>query len=173
MFRLFIILACATCGQATETFTDRDLTKVEIDRLWLQAAGNAFGPNVSATQIFAEVRQAKLGEVADKARAANFRNYGIAKWDSRFDCVAYGLAFSLELRGRLARELWHANRSVERPAAFLVGYVKDRPEGTPAAGSHCVVFVLTDAGPVFFDPQGDGLVTLSASEKKTLFFFIP
>lgn len=165
-----LALALVVAASAAETFTDRVLTKVEIDHAWLAATGLAFGPAVSVTTRHAEIRQAALVGAAEKTRATINRSYGLTKWNDRFDCVAYALAFSLELRGRLAREFFQSSSGVTRPAAFLVAYHPD----PKTSATHCVVFVLTDGGAVFVDPQKpDPVVTLTSAQKATLFFFIP
>jgi hypothetical protein len=72
---------------------------------------------------------------------------------------------------QLAREEWHAPVPQAKrdsviavlPAAFLVAYIKE------SGNAHAVALVLTDAGPVWLDPQS-GPVALTPTELITVFY---
>ena len=166
---LFVTLVVAVSAADTKTFTKRVLELTEINRAYLKASGNAFGPRISALERYAEVRFDALPNVADKARADLAKRFGVVKGNPRFNCTGYAVAMALELRGRLHLEFWHVDSPARLPASFVVCYVPDvQPKGRHNVG-HAVLFVITDKGAVFYDPVA-GVRTLSAKEKATLYF---
>ena len=148
-------MAVSSLLQASETFNG------EIDAHGLVRAFKAVSPaSVAYPPVgpyqFAVVRRSQVVDVIATTRNTMGKTYGTSVniqtastgWNQRFDCEAIAMAFALELRARLMRELWHSYSHATRPACFIVGY---RPVPTVAKG-HAVVFVATDEGGLFVDP---------------------
>lgn len=120
-------------------------------------------------------------EALDDLRKFTWRNlskaYGIrtseleqrVTWDTRFDCVALALAANLELRARLMSEYWMASTEARRPACVIVFY---RPDHRPDGLNHAILFIVTDQGPVWWDPVS-GLRMLTAEEVKSVYPVTP
>jgi hypothetical protein len=87
------------------------------------------------------------------------KEYG-ARWDVRFNCYAITRNFVNEAGKQLARG---DSVIAVLPAAFLVAYIKE------SGNAHAVALVLTDAGPVWLDPQS-GPVALTPTELITVFY---
>lgn len=117
------------------------------------------------THYWATVRRSDLPFIQADYRRHVFKNFG-PNWDPRFDCEAAAMAFALELRARLANELYRTGSPVRRPACFMACYVRN---GTKDA--HAILFILTDEGPVFYDPAVGGVVVLMPGELASLYYY--
>lgn len=117
------------------------------------------------TAYWAPVKQSDLAMIWADYRRHVFKIFG-PNWDPRFDCEADAMAFAIELRARLANELYRTGSPARRPACFMACYIRN---GTRDA--HAVLFILTDTGPTFYDPAKGGMVVLMPGELASIYYY--
>lgn len=170
LFFAFVLAASAYAVPSSSTFNG-ETDRAGMFAAWRQAAPEALPFPVLATYRYAVVRRSALVDVTAQVRRTLSKVYGVGVsivtgstgWNPRFDCEAFAMAYSLELRARLMRELWHSGEEATRPAVFMFGHLTGPDRG------HALLFVLTDEGPVFVDPVV-GVVVLSPEQRRTAYF---
>jgi hypothetical protein len=156
----------------TDTFTgealDRHALRGHATGYLAKLAGYPVPTAILQDTSYAVIRRSALADITATTRRTLIRTYGVnvtldnAGWNKRWNCEAFALAWTLELRARLMRELWHASSPVTRPAAYLFAY-RVRGDGR----GHCLIYLQTDEGPVILDPI-IGPVQLSESEARSI-----
>ncbi len=149
----------------------------------MRCAAALVGPPTINSASYAEVSNAWLSSYSTMSafKADLFKRgvisstfTGASGWDVTFDCVYFCHAFIT-----YAQEEYHkaAERVTNPPpglAIIWIEYYRDSDLADAAAhhkeaDGHAILLVLTDHGPIFFDPQ-TGIVTLSPTEVNSIFF---
>jgi hypothetical protein len=164
--RLVLLFCACVLPLLADTFTAKNYPLSEV-RAALFAAGVKSQP-IWAGQSYAQLSRAELTVAhAMFRRALSKAGVGVSPtatgWNKRFNCVAFAQRFVSDLQLALFREQFHVYSDAERPAAIPVGYK------TRMGGCHCVLFVLTDRGAIWWDPQV-GEVNLTPEEIASVFF---
>lgn len=132
-------------------------------------------PGFSGTH-YVLFRKAELGTFTAKVRNHLYKFYG-PRWDVRFNCFSFARHFVSQADLLLASEDWHAPVSrvkrdditAFRPAVLVVCY---QPGGVidPARSAHAVNLILTDDGPVWYDPQKGAIPRPTDAELATVYY---
>lgn len=168
---LSLLLAASAAAAPSSATFNGETDRAGMFAAWRQAAPEALPFPVLGTYRYAIVRRSALVDVTAEVRRRLSKAYGIGVsivtgstgWNPRFDCEAFAMAYSLELRARLMRELWHSDEPATRPAVFIFGHLTGPEKG------HALLMILTDEGPVFVDPVV-GVVVLSPEQRRTAYF---
>lgn len=152
-FPLILCLFLASTGHASDTFTTETNLGGLVREFMLSAPSGSHRPVLGAHR-YAIVKRSALAEVTATVRRTISKAYGVpvsivtqsSGWNPRWDCEAFAMAYALELRARMMRELFHSDSKATRPACFIVDH-----ETSPTT-SHAILFILTDEGAVWVDP---------------------
>ena len=164
-----LFLAISAALLASETFSDKTVDSTALTAIFKKAAPEAALSPRLARCYYAVVRRSELITVAATVCRTLSKTYGVGigpysnGWNKRFDCEAFAMAYNLELRARLMRELWHSESPVIRPAAFIVCVI------TRNGLAHALVFVVTDQGPCWVDPVA-GVVSTTPEERTSIYW---
>lgn len=137
---------------AAGTFTEQAL-----DRAQMTAAVKAAGipaPPTWAAKSYAVLKRSELvtfqalflARLSKDGIPVNLAS-GRSGWQARFNCWAFCEAFVSDASKALVRDLFHSWSPAERPAIIPFAFTKGD------GGCHAIVLILTDAGPVWWDPQ--------------------
>lgn len=165
----FLFLLAVASLPAADLFTATLYTPDEV-RAALQSAGipAARLPNLGGTQ-YAQVSRGQLLTFNALVSHRLFKRFG-TRWDSRFCCQSRAWHFVTEASLELASQKWTPSGSqegvYERPAVIPVAYHVALNGGR----GHEVLVVMTDAGPVWWDPAKGEIPTPSAAELATVFY---
>lgn len=166
LFALFVLFV-ATINASAAFFTARD---VPADRLRIDMGLNAlpFGTEdlrlAGGSSGYAELRRSEL-PVLHALFLAHLNKLGLparitapgARWDVRLNCYGLSRAFVAFANAQLCLERWHSSSCAPMPAMAITCYV------TRNGGRHAIVLIVTDDGPLFWDPQS-GPVELTPAE---------
>lgn len=159
--KYLVLFLTLTVALTAELFTPRALS---VDDVYagMRAAGVPVMPGLAARHYAEVERKALVGFHADFWWALSKR--GLVRHDLRFNCFAISWAFVTEASHVLWREKWSEDSPVWRPAIFPVSYVKADGNG------HCLLLVLTNAGPVWWDAQAGLARPLTKLELGTVWY---
>lgn len=124
-------------------------------------------PGFIGDETYARVRAAAIPALNDDFLATLSRQGMSGRWDRRFDCNRFAALWIGLAQARYAVEQWHSKVA---PQALALGEVWYRPDGAPPGTGHAIVAAVTDAGPLFIEPQTGAIVHLSASERRSIYF---
>lgn len=124
-------------------------------------------PGFIGDETYARVRAAAIPALHDDFAATVHRQGLPARWDRRFDCNRFAALWIGLAQARYAVEQWHSKAA---PQALALAEVWYRPEGATPGTGHAIVAAVTDAGPLFIEPQTGAIVHLSATERASIYF---
>jgi hypothetical protein len=128
-------------------------------------------PPTLSTQNYLEVDQSALPVLIDSYRQELF-NQGIAisditgqsGWDTRFNCTDFTDYFLGYAGAKVMVQLSNSWSVGQKPAIFALWYL---PDG--AKIGHSIVVVITNKGIIFIDPQLQNPVTLTLTERASVY----
>ena len=122
------------------------------------------------------LRHDELGLFTAKVRNHLYKYFGPG-WDVRFNCFSFARHLVSLADLTLATEDWHApvprakrdDIVAFRPATLVVCYL---PHGVvdPSRSGHAVNLILTDRGPVWYDPQHGSIPRPTDAELATVYY---
>lgn len=124
-------------------------------------------PGFIGDESYARVRASAIPSMHEDFAATTHRQGLPARWDRRFDCNRFAALWIGLAQARYAVEQWHSKTA---PQALALAEVWYRPDGATPGTGHAIVAAVTDAGPLFIEPQTGALVVLSAAEQHSIYF---
>ena len=112
--------------------------------------------------IYAVVQSAALPYLYDNFRSV-LSSQGLVKWDARFDCNHFSTLYISTAQINYAVAAWHSSTPANSLALAEVWYI---PTGR---SPHAIVAAQTEQGLLFIEPQTGKVITLSPSERSSIF----
>lgn len=152
---VWFVLLNASCSKAPEIpqATAKVYSAAEIGLL---VPGATCGDSA-----YAEVNSAWLHAYYDEFLAEIFK-HGVTKWDGRFDCNHFANYYAALAQTKFYLANFHSSTKARSLAVGSYWYVSK-------AGSHAVVFALTERGVIWIEPQTGSELVLSPAEQASAF----
>ncbi|MBA3850610.1 MAG: hypothetical protein C0502_11560 [Opitutus sp.] len=178
-----LVLVCMGLVGVTGAQASRMTTGLVIDRMTLLRMtdrvmeSGAVVPVLFSADRYAVVRRGWIAGFLNRFRDDLSRKnvpvslpQGDSGWRTGFNCTAFTDLFLGNAAAEMMVDQWHSDAQADRPAIVAVWYTPDTAPIDPRTKrrqAHSVVLILTDAGPVFVDPQS-GVVNLTRTELLTV-----
>lgn len=166
---IFLGLSALSAQLSASLFTDRALDRDQMAAA-VKSAGVPYAP-AWAAKSYAVLNRAELVTFQalflarlSKAGIPVSLPTGRSGWQPRFNCWSFCQAFIVEASYALTLELFHSWSPAERAA--IVPCAVRMGDGT----IHALLLILTDQGPLWWDPQAGQHRPLTPTELSTIWF---
>jgi hypothetical protein len=165
--RSFILALCLASVAHAAHFSEQALSRDQMTAAVLGVGIRAV-PQWAALN-YAPMRRAELTTFQAMFRARLSKagvpvSYAASGWQARFNCWAFCEAFVVEASLALMLEQHHSWSKAERPA--IIPFAFTRADGA----CHAILLIITDAGPVWWDPQTGEHRNLTAAELASVWY---
>lgn len=112
---------------------------------------------------YSVINPSALPRLYEDFRSVLFKQ-GLVKWDSRFDCNHFSSLYISLSQATYAVDNWLSTSPAQTLALAEVWY---RPAGGP--NGHAIVAAVTPSGLIFIEPQTGQQVTLTSTERSSIY----